>query len=130
MRGPDVGPKAEKAVAEQYELEKPQGAPGWVDLVNPRTGARYQVKAASTRFRGVPRVCLWEDQHRALEGYQAHAPAWYAFVKLNVIGSVLHIKRRRPSTVGQIVREEGGWNQAGHETRDARQAKVPIERFL
>lgn len=126
------GRSAEEWVAERYDLELAagEGLPGWVDAYNPRTGARYQVKSAATRDEGPPRVRLWEDQHRAAVGYLAHAPAWYVFLRVDRLGRVLEHARRRPQTVTRTVNELGGWNQAGHEVRDARQLKAPVAEFL
>jgi hypothetical protein len=128
----DHGRKAEQHVATIYELEQAHDLPGWVDLVNPRSGARYQVKAATTRPTGKPNVRLWEDQHRSLQACEnaGGPPAWYAFVCLSEDGRVLETQRRRPIYVGREVRRLGGWDAAGHETRPADQAKVPVKVFL
>lgn len=112
--------RAEKFVAERYDLEHNPGQPGerWYDAVNPRTGAKYQVKSAQSggRFR------LWDDQHRSLTAAEGANAAWYVFVVPN-----REPRRVRPTTVTQWVNSRGGWNRANHELRPgARQHKLPV----
>lgn len=111
--------RAEEFVVEEYNLEHAPNEPGegWYDAINPRTGAKYQVKSAQKdrRFR------LWEDQHRSLTAAEGQNSAWYVFV---VSGK--EPRRVKPSTVTRWVRERGGWNRAGHELRSGRQHKLPV----
>lgn len=120
MRHGNNGKAAEKRVIDKYGLERADVE--WCDATNPRTGARYEVKSASTSATR-PRFRLWEDQHRSLTRAANHAAAWYVFV----YGG--EMTRRRPSTVTEVVNDRGGWNRSGHR-RGARQLKVPVEELL
>lgn len=124
------GHHAERHVLEEFDLEKDTDPDrGWADLENPRTGARYQVKSATTRDVGEPNVRLWEDHHRSLVAANARGTAWYVFVRLDRAGRCLWMQRRAPESVTSEVRRLGGWNKAGHTERDARQLKIPVKVF-
>ena len=92
----------------------------WCDLINPRTGARHEVKVAEPgrRFR------LWRDNHRSLAASDARGTAWYDFLVVTESGNVLEERRMKPSTVTRIVHQRGGWNRSGHE-RGSEQHKLP-----
>ena len=112
--------RAEAFVCAFYDLERTPNEPGegWYDCINPRTGAKYQVKSAQRdrRFR------LWSDQHRSLVASDANGVAWYVFVT-----SGEDPRRVKPSTVTKWVNERGGWNKANHELRPgALQHKLPV----
>lgn len=114
--------QAEQFVVEEFDLEHNPGNPGgrWYDAVNPRTGAKYQIKSAESerRFR------LWE-QHRSLTRSEGANAAWYVF-----LASGEGMRRMKPTTVTRIVNERGGWNRANHELRDSRQHKLPVDEVL
>ena len=120
MRHSNNGKAAEKRVIDKYDLERANVE--WCDATNPRTGARFEVKSASTSTDR-PRFRLWEDQHRALTAASVNVAAWYVFV----YGGKM--TRRTPSYVTSVVSDRGGWNRSGHR-RDARQLKVPVEELL
>jgi len=123
-RNSDRGATAAHAVADRYGLEI-ESTP-WYDAIHPETGTKYEVKATSRRLDdgSTGRFRLWEGQHRSLVASDAQATAWYAFVRLSQSGDVLDVQRRRPSTVTRLVRERGGWYDAGHEGKDGRQFKL------
>lgn len=108
--------QAELHVVDEYDLEHAPEA-DWYDAVNPRTGAKYEVKSAQAdrRFR------LWENQHRSLAAAEGQNAAWYVFL---VSGEGM--RRVKPTTVTRWVRARGGWNRAGHDRRDGRQHKLPV----
>ncbi|ELY69324.1 hypothetical protein [Natrinema versiforme] len=117
------GRDASEWVAAQFSLERADGR-DWCDLVNPRTGAKHEVKSArpDRRFR------IWEDNHRSLTASDGQNVAWYDFVILSS-GSTpepLDHRRMKPATVTQLVKDRGGWNRAGHSKRDGRQHKLPV----
>jgi hypothetical protein len=120
---------AEEIVAEEYGLDGLGLDPDWWDL-RTESGTKYQVKSTSTeigeKYPGSGRFRVWQGQHRSLVASDAVGTAWYAFVLLDEDRGVLRIQRRRPSTVGRIVRERGGWNRSGHESQ-GRQHKLPWE---
>jgi hypothetical protein len=123
---------ATEVVADVYDLEVDVASADWFDAVNPRTGAKYEVKSthreldngAEGRFR------LWEDQHVSLVHADASGTAWYAFVLLESDGEVAEVRRMQPSTVTDIVKDVGGgsaWSLAKHREREGHQKKVPWE---
>ncbi|WP_121822828.1 hypothetical protein [Halostella salina] len=123
------GEFATEAVADRYGLVVENGLVDWYDAVNDGTGTKYEVKSTSKRigddYPAAGRFRLWRDQHRSLQASDASGVAWYAFVLLDDDGNVVEIQRRKPATVGAIVRERGGWNLAGHTERDGPQHKLP-----
>jgi hypothetical protein len=113
------GNDAEQLIARKYDLEPAE--PNWCDLTNPRTGARYEVKKAerSREFR------FWRDQHRSLQAAGNNVAAYYALV---TDGGRTY-KRVSPVVVRRVIERRDGWNESVHETRQARQKKVPVEEF-
>jgi hypothetical protein len=137
QRSDGVGDVEEQIVAESFDLLDVSGDDAEdADLRNPRTEARYEVKSANAtvgsgevdgRQTTEPgRFRLWEDQHRSIVGYDAQPElaGWYVFVRCDRQGTPQVMRRVEPSTVTKLV--DGGWNDASHEGRDARQYKLPI----
>ena len=116
----DRGLRGEDWIAVRDDLD-PCPANQWCDLVNPRTGAKHEVKVAAPerRFR------IWEDNHRSLTASDGQNVAWYHFLVMDSDGRVVDSRRMKPSTVTRIVRERGGWNTSGH-ARGSRQHKIPV----
>jgi hypothetical protein len=123
----DQGLFATEVVAEEYDLELERETADWYDAINPRTGAKTEVKSTHRALEdgSVGRFRLWRDQHRSLRASDASGVAWYAFVLLDDSDSVVDVVRAKPSTVGRLVRESGDWNRAGHSERDGPQHKLP-----
>lgn len=119
------GRRAERFVARRFDLNVvPDQQARWYDAINPRTGAKYEVK--SSKSGGMFR--FWRDQHRRLSGANANGTAWYALVRRED-GQPVEMRRVEPSTVTKVVNDRGGWNEPVHR-REAKQKKVPIGVFL
>jgi hypothetical protein len=60
-------------------------------------------------------------------GYDAQPDrtGWYVFVYSDAQGTPQVMRRVEPSTVTNLV--GGAWNESGHEGREARQHKLPID---
>jgi len=111
------------AVIEKWDLEEDQHTKKWYDAVNPRTGARYEVK--STHVDG--RFRFWKDDLNSLKGYQSQGTAWVALVVFDSRDRVSTIQRRRPGIVLQAIQKAGGWNTGGHAGRPGKQKKLRAE---
>jgi hypothetical protein len=129
-----AGDLEERIVAEAFDLLDVSGDDAEdADLRNPRTKSRYEVKSANARVGSggtdtePGRFRLWEDQHRSIVGYDAQPDrtGWYVFVYSNAQGTPQVMRRVEPSTVTNLV--GGAWNESGHEGREARQHKLPID---
>jgi len=113
--------QAEEYAVDHYDLEHHvnQQGEGWYDAVDPFSREKYQIKSAKPerRFR------LWEDQHRSLSASAAQlGAAYYIFMTDN--RPLLKVKSTK---VTEWINERGGWNDAGHEIRDGRQLKIPVQ---
>lgn len=117
---------AEDLVVDEFGLEVDRV--DWYDAVHPNTDAKTQTKSTSSTvgqsYPGDGRFRVWEEQHRSLTTSEGQAVAWYAFVLLHEDEGEIWIRRMKPTTVTQIVRERGGWNASGHSSYD-RQHKIP-----
>jgi len=121
------GEFATNVVADTYGLVVENDDADWYDAVHPNSEAKTECKSARRELAdgSTGRYRLWEDQHRSLVASDASGTAWYGFVLLDDDGTVVDVQRRKPATVGAIVRDRGGWNQAGHSKRESRQHKLP-----
>ena len=128
QRDKDFGDLAEELVAEEYGLEGLGLDPEWWDLRHPTRTTKYQVKSTSStvgdKYPGDGRFRVWKGQNRSLVASDAQATAWYAFVLFDEDAGLLRIQRMKPSTVGRLVRERGGWNTSGHQSQ-GQQHKLP-----
>ena len=129
----DAAELAEELAAEQYGVIHRSDREEWYDAVDTDTGAKYEVKSATREIgdeypaRG--RFRVRRDQTRSLLSSDARGTAWYVFVLIDDPEGVIRFRRMRPSTVSSIVRERGGWNQAGHEEFEE-QMKLPISAVI
>jgi hypothetical protein len=124
----EQGRWAEQYIAERFDLEHCPDEASWYDCINPRTGTKHEVK--STHVDAAGEFRLWEDQTRSLIASDAQGTAWFDFVLLDRRGNVLNTRRMRPSTVNRLVRERGGWYEAGHHDRPGRQHKLPASELF
>ena len=128
----EQGDFAEEWVATRFNLAHVAGEAEWYDCRRVSTGTKHEVKSTHETISGAHNDAgrgefrLWADQHRSLLASDASGVAWYDFVLLDAGGSVLAHQRRKPSTVSQVVADNGGWRPAGHEDRDSLQATVPF----
>ena len=122
------GELAEELVAEEYGITHAPDEERWYDCRNENTGAKTEVKSTSStvgdKYPGTGRFRVWRAQHRSLVASDAAGVAWYAFVLLDEEDGVIRIRRAKPSTVTQWVRDRDGWNDAGHQTY-SHQQKIP-----
>jgi hypothetical protein len=127
----ESGTLAELVVAEVYGVEHDPHE--WYDCVS-STGTKIEVKSAHevidgedpSQFVATPgRFRLWRGQHRSLVASNARGTAWYVFVLFDEHGSLVDLRRMRPSTVGRIIRDTGGWARSGHPK--GMQAKIPVD---
>jgi hypothetical protein len=121
---------ATEVVADVYDLEVDVASADWFDAVNPRTGAKYEIKSTHRTVDGgaTGRFRLWEDQHISLVHADASGTAWYAFVLLDEDDDVVDVRRMQPSTVTELVDDVGEgdpWSLAKHREREGRQKKLP-----
>jgi len=125
----DRGRDAEEAAADEYGLDVDRNE--WFDLVNPRTGSKYQVKRAeSQQGFDAGRFRVFRGPHRSLTASDGQATAWYVFVLYGRYGDERRaIQRRKPSTVTKIVAEMGGWSESGH-SEYAAEKKIPVDRVI
>jgi hypothetical protein len=123
----EQGRFATNLVADQYDLEVDTETADWYDAINPRTGAKWEVKSTHKELAsGEPgRFRLWRDQLLSLRAADARGTGWMAFVLFDESDDVVAVQRRKPATVARQVRERGGWNEAGHAKRGGPQHKLP-----
>ena len=132
LRGEESGTVAEEIVADELgpTVDHRPDEAEWYDLVRSTTSAKTEVKSAwrqvGESYPADGRFRLRRDQTRSLRAASAAGVAWYAFVLFDADGDELRIRRARPSTVSQWVRERGGWNRAGHAEFEY-QYKLPID---
>ena len=100
----------------------------WYDVVRSTTGAKTESKSTWRRigeqYPADGRFRLRRDQLRSLHAANASGTAWVAFVLFDEAADEVRIRRVRPSTVSEWVREAGGWNRAGH-AEFSHQLKLP-----
>lgn len=122
---------AEYLIEEHYDIKHEQTE--WYDCINPRTGAKHEVKSVRTEIDGrdedsyVPttgRVRLWEGQVRSLIASDAQGTAWIDFVLFDKDRTPKEHRRMKPGTALKLVNELGGWDDASHEDK-GRQKKIP-----
>lgn len=126
------GEWAEEQVAREFDLAHVPNEAEWYDCVNPRTGTKFEVKSATRELDSgaAGRFRLWEDQHRSLVASDAQGTAWYVFVVLGSGGAIEAVERMHATTVTELVNDAGGWNRAGHDERESRQLKLPIDEVV
>ena len=120
---------AEELVAEIYGTKHRPDQAEWYDCVRETTGAKTEVKSCfatvGVEYPAAGRFRLRRDQLRSLLASDASGVAWVAFVLFDADAGEILIRRAKPATVMEWVRERGGWNEAGH-TEFEKQQKVPI----
>lgn len=129
LRSGETSDLAEELVAEVFGLAHRPDRAEWYDAVLESTGTKYEVKSClrdvGEEYPAAGRFRVRRDQTRSLTASSSSGAAWYAFVLVDYDAGAIHIQRRKPTTVSRIVRERGGWNQAGHAEFDE-QHKLPI----
>lgn len=118
------GRRGEEFACDQFGLERRPDIQ-WYDAVNPRTGAKYEVKTAlpDRMFR------FWRDQHHSLSGANGRGTGWYVLIIMDDNGDIKRWRRVKPQTVARVIRERGGFNKQTHR-RDQQQKKVPTTEFF
>lgn len=132
----DHGEVAEEIVADTWDLlEHTPNEEYWYD-VRADLGSRStkgEVKSAQLHvgqdYPAEGRFRIRKDQHDSLVRSDAQATAWYFFVVFDNSRERIIIQRRRPSTVGRIVDELGGWNRSGH-SEFAYEYKMPLDEVV
>mgnify|MGYP006284538385 CR=1 FL=1 len=126
----DSGTVAEELVAEVYGLLHRPDRAVWYDCVLKSTGAKTEVKSCwavvGQQYPARGRFRIRRDQLRSLLASDASGVAWVAFVLFDADAGEVLIRRAKPSTVARLVRERGGWNEAGHAEFDY-QHKLPYD---
>lgn len=131
-RADDRGEFAELLVAEMYDVKHEPDRTDWYDCRDVDTGTKYEVKSTELEigddYPAPGRYRLWQDQHVSLLRSDAGVgnTAWYVFVLFEDRG-IRDVRRMRPSTVTQLVEDDGGeWNLSGHRGRnEENQHKIP-----
>ena len=113
------GARCERAASKKYRLERRPG-PGY-DLVSPRNGTKYQVKAAD-EARESPRCRFWLADHTKLVG--SHQ-ACYIVVRYSSDSGVKDIRKVPLSTVAAL----GKWGPSGHEGK-GQQKKLGLDELI
>lgn len=128
-QNPDREDFAEALVAEMFGGRVANDVTDWYDVVD--DGTKIEVKSTEKRigddYPADGRFRLWADQHRSLLASDASGTAWYVFVLFDD-GSLVDVRRCRPSTVTRLVEDvgDGEWDLSGHVDRDgAEQQKLP-----
>lgn len=134
QRSKSFGELAEELAAEQYDGYKhvPDQSE-WYDARHENTGSKMEVKSTSStigsKYPGDGRFRVWQGQHQSLTSSDASGTAWYVFVLLDEDAGLLRMRRVKPSTVTQIVRDRGGWNNSGHGSM-GKQHKIPHDELF
>lgn len=109
------GARAERAAARKWNLERQPGT--GFDLLSPRNGTRYQVKATDVA-REDPRFRFWLADHTAL--LRAHQACYIAVLYSSSSGSVARVEKVPLGAVASAAE----WGPSGHDGK-GEQAKIP-----
>ena len=129
IRAGETAELAEEIVAEVFDLLHRPNEAEWYDCRHPHTDAKTEVKSTIAEIgdahEAAGRFRLRLDQLRSLLSSDAAGVAWIVFVLFDYDAGVVKLRRVKPSTVSAMVRDRGGWNDAGHQEFD-KQHKLPI----
>ena len=118
MTGPQQrGRIAEEHAAEKYGFRREHG--DWYDGVG-ASGVRYEVKS------GLSSVRFFEKPHDTLTSNGG----FYVIVQTTRDGRVRESKRKRATTVTDIIQAAGGWVESGHSRAAGREKYVSMSSLL